>query len=261
MDAYLRSLKSIADSLAVINSPISNKDIVIHAFSRLPSEYESFITTVTNNVVAMNFEDLRTKLLYQEQQLLHIHGSSTSETSTVFLDASSYSDSKGRGQNRGNGCKGGGQGRGNGGKASGQGRGKQGHGNGGSSYQFHIKNTNTSGHRFASVQPLSGSSVNSQSSMSHGIDDYNSSKARSIAQNLSFAYISSVIASLNVTRIVSEPTAAAFAYGGGTFDVSLFTITKGKLEVKATAGDTQLGGEDFDNRMVDHLVQEFKLKQ
>ncbi|KAK2977570.1 hypothetical protein RJ640_002932 [Escallonia rubra] len=62
MDAYLRSLKSIADSLAAINSPISNKDLVIHALSGLPSEYESFITTVTNNGVAMNFEDLRTKL-------------------------------------------------------------------------------------------------------------------------------------------------------------------------------------------------------
>ena len=75
------------------------------------------------------------------------------------------------------------------------------------------------------------------------------------------------IAGLNVLRIINEPTAAAIAYGldkkgdernvlifdlgGGTFDVSLLTIEEGIFEVKATAGDTHLGGEDFDNRMVD----------
>src|ERR1044072_9434564 len=48
--------------------------------------------------------------------------------------------------------------------------------------------------------------------------------------------------------------------GGGTFDVSLLTIEEGIFEVKATAGDTHLGGEDFDNRMVNHFVQEFKRK-
>ncbi|XP_015962873.1 heat shock cognate 70 kDa protein-like [Arachis duranensis] len=88
-----------------------------------------------------------------------------------------------------------------------------------------------------------------------------------------------VIAGLNVIRIINEPTAAALAYGlqkrdkcsgkrnvfifdlgGGTFDVSLVTIENEVFEVKATAGDTHLGGEDFDNRMVSHLVQEFKRK-
>ncbi|XP_058199590.1 heat shock cognate 70 kDa protein 2-like [Rhododendron vialii] len=88
-----------------------------------------------------------------------------------------------------------------------------------------------------------------------------------------------VIAGLNVMRIINEPTAAAIAYGldnktsstgeknvlvfdlgGGTFDVSLLTIEEGKIEVKATGGDTHLGGEDFDNRMVNHFVQEFKRK-
>merc|ERR1719333_1156006 len=75
------------------------------------------------------------------------------------------------------------------------------------------------------------------------------------------------IAGLNVARIINEPTAAAIAYGldkkqqgernvlifdlgGGTFDVSLLTIDDGVFEVKATAGDTHLGGEDFDNRLV-----------
>jgi L1 cell adhesion molecule like protein len=84
------------------------------------------------------------------------------------------------------------------------------------------------------------------------------------------------IAGLNVLRIINEPTAAAIAYGldkkggernvlifdlgGGTFDVSLLTIEEGIFEVKATAGDTHLGGEDFDNRLVDHFVAEFKRK-
>lgn len=85
-----------------------------------------------------------------------------------------------------------------------------------------------------------------------------------------------LIAGLNVLRIINEPTAAAIAYGlekkgkeknvlifdlgGGTFDVSLLTMEEGVFEVKATAGDTHLGGEDFDNRMVEHFVQEFKRK-
>ncbi|KAA8542005.1 hypothetical protein F0562_023157 [Nyssa sinensis] len=87
------------------------------------------------------------------------------------------------------------------------------------------------------------------------------------------------IAGLNVMRIINEPTAAAIAYGldkkasrsgeqnvlifdlgGGTFDVSLLTIEEGIFEVKATAGDTHLGGEDFDNRLVNHFVAEFKRK-
>ncbi|KAL0286163.1 UNVERIFIED_CONTAM: Heat shock protein [Sesamum calycinum] len=87
------------------------------------------------------------------------------------------------------------------------------------------------------------------------------------------------IAGLNVLRIINEPTAAAIAYGldkkasrrgeqnvlvfdlgGGTFDVSLLTIEEGIFEVKATAGDTHLGGEDFDNRLVNHFVSEFRRK-
>ncbi|KAL0481198.1 Hsp70 [Acrasis kona] len=84
------------------------------------------------------------------------------------------------------------------------------------------------------------------------------------------------IAGLDVIRIINEPTAAAIAYGlnndeqeqnilifdlgGGTFDVSILSIDKGMFEVKATAGDTHLGGEDFDNRMVEHLCAEFKSK-
>ncbi|KAH9377159.1 hypothetical protein HPB48_017927 [Haemaphysalis longicornis] len=86
------------------------------------------------------------------------------------------------------------------------------------------------------------------------------------------------IAGLNVLRIVNEPTAAALAYGldknlrgeknvlifdlgGGTFDVSVLTIDEGSMfEVRATAGDTHLGGEDFDSRMVEHFVAEFQRK-
>uniref|UniRef100_UPI00398E6AF4 heat shock-related 70 kDa protein 2-like n=1 Tax=Pristiophorus japonicus TaxID=55135 RepID=UPI00398E6AF4 len=85
------------------------------------------------------------------------------------------------------------------------------------------------------------------------------------------------IAALNVLRIINEPTAAAIAYGldktgsgehnvlifdlgGGTFDVSILTIEDGIFEVKSTAGDTHLGGEDFDSRMVNHFIDEFKRK-
>jgi len=89
-----------------------------------------------------------------------------------------------------------------------------------------------------------------------------------------------VLASLNVMRIIPEPTAAALAYGldrksaqvqglynvlvfdlgGGTFDVSVLDKVEGVFEVLATAGAAHLGGEDFDNRMVNHFVQEFKRK-
>ncbi|XP_064623286.1 heat shock protein 70 A1-like [Lineus longissimus] len=87
-----------------------------------------------------------------------------------------------------------------------------------------------------------------------------------------------IIAGLNVLRVINEPTAAALAYGldkglkgeknvlifdlgGGTFDVSILTVDEGSLfEVRSTAGDTHLGGEDFDNKLVDHFVQEFKRK-
>jgi L1 cell adhesion molecule like protein len=87
------------------------------------------------------------------------------------------------------------------------------------------------------------------------------------------------ISGLNVLRIINEPTAAAIAYGldqknketsektvlifdlgGGTFDVSLLTIADGVFTVKATAGDTHLGGEDFDNTLVNHFAEEFKRK-
>merc|ERR1712087_18571 len=84
------------------------------------------------------------------------------------------------------------------------------------------------------------------------------------------------IAGLNVLRVINEPTAAALAYGldksedkviavydlgGGTFDVSILEIQKGVFEVKSTNGDTLLGGEDFDNALVDHLIEEFKKDQ
>jgi heat shock protein 1/8 len=84
------------------------------------------------------------------------------------------------------------------------------------------------------------------------------------------------IAGLEVLRVINEPTAAAIAYGldkksqnqnvlifdlgGGTFDVSLLEIDEGVFEVKATAGDTHLGGEDFDSRMVDYMIREVKKK-
>jgi heat shock protein 1/8 len=87
------------------------------------------------------------------------------------------------------------------------------------------------------------------------------------------------IAGLNVLRIINEPTAAAIAYGlenkkvdkkernvlifdlgGGTFDVSLLTIEGGIFTVKATAGDTHLGGEDFDNRLTDFVAAQFEKK-
>ncbi len=84
------------------------------------------------------------------------------------------------------------------------------------------------------------------------------------------------ISGLNVLRIINEPTAAAIAYGldkkseekivlifdlgGGTFDVSLLSIDDGIFEVKATAGDTHLGGEDFDNVLMKHFIDEFKRK-
>ena len=84
------------------------------------------------------------------------------------------------------------------------------------------------------------------------------------------------IAGLNILRIINEPTAAAIAYGldnakeekhvlifdlgGGTFDVSLLNIDDGIFEVKATAGDTHLGGEDFDQLIMQHFIQEFRRK-
>lgn len=85
------------------------------------------------------------------------------------------------------------------------------------------------------------------------------------------------IAGLQVLRIINEPTAAAIAYGldkksegesqiivydlgGGTFDVSLLSIDDGVFEVLATAGDTHLGGEDFDNRVMDYLIKQYKKK-
>merc|ERR1712060_935038 len=88
---------------------------------------------------------------------------------------------------------------------------------------------------------------------------------------------SGVIAGLNVLRIITEPTAAAIAYGldkkegernvlifdlgGGTFDVSLLTIDNGVFEVVATNGDTHLGGEDFDQRVMEHFIKLYKKKK
>lgn len=78
---------------------------------------------------------------------------------------------------------------------------------------------------------------------------------------------------MNVLRVINEPTAAALAYGldkegdkvvavydlgGGTFDISILEIQKGVFEVKSTNGNTHLGGEDFDNLMVNYIVKEFK---
>jgi endoplasmic reticulum chaperone BiP len=85
------------------------------------------------------------------------------------------------------------------------------------------------------------------------------------------------IAGLQILRIINEPTAAAIAYdldkkskseswiivydlGGGTFDVSLLSIVDGVFEVLATAGDTHLGGEDFDNRVIEYFVEQYKKK-
>ena len=86
-----------------------------------------------------------------------------------------------------------------------------------------------------------------------------------------------IIAGLDIIRIINEPTAAALAYGlqdnkqdeqnilifdlgGGTFDVSILTLDDGIFEVKATAGDTHLGGEDFDTRLVQHFMKIFTKK-
>ena len=85
-----------------------------------------------------------------------------------------------------------------------------------------------------------------------------------------------VIAGLTVERIINEPTAAAIAYGldkkggehnilvfdlgGGTFDVSILTIDNGVFEVVSTAGDTHLGGEDFDHRVMDYFIKLIKKK-
>ena len=84
------------------------------------------------------------------------------------------------------------------------------------------------------------------------------------------------ISGLNVLRVINEPTAAALAYGmdktedkviavfdlgGGTFDISVLEIQKGVFEVKSTNGNTFLGGEDFDNALLNSLVAEFKREQ
>lgn len=84
------------------------------------------------------------------------------------------------------------------------------------------------------------------------------------------------IAGLNVSRIINEPTAAALAYGldkshahtiavydlgGGTFDISILELGEGVFEVKSTNGDTHLGGDDFDQKIIDHLAEEFKKQE
>src|SRR5207302_7715998 len=84
------------------------------------------------------------------------------------------------------------------------------------------------------------------------------------------------IAGLEVLRIINEPTAAALAYGldkktdeqiavydlgGGTFDISILELGQGVFEVKATNGDTHLGGDDFDQRVIDWIAEEFKREQ
>src|SRR5207245_4678176 len=84
------------------------------------------------------------------------------------------------------------------------------------------------------------------------------------------------IAGLDVKRIINEPTAAALAYdldkhkdetivvydfGGGTFDISILEVGEGVIEVKATNGDTHLGGDNLDQRIVDWLIDEFKKEE
>src|SRR5262249_39913364 len=84
------------------------------------------------------------------------------------------------------------------------------------------------------------------------------------------------IAGLEVQRIINEPTAAALAYGsdkkkngtiavfdfgGGTFDISILDIHDGVIEVKSTNGDTHLGGDDIDQKLINYLVEEFKREQ
>jgi molecular chaperone DnaK len=84
------------------------------------------------------------------------------------------------------------------------------------------------------------------------------------------------IAGLNVLRIINEPTVAALAYGldkkknetilvfdlgGGTFDVSILDVGEGVFEVRSTSGDTHLGGDDFDKRLVDYMAEEFLRNQ
>ena len=88
--------------------------------------------------------------------------------------------------------------------------------------------------------------------------------------------VAGTIAGLEVLRIVNEPTAAALAYGldkkgdrtvavydlgGGTFDITILQVGDGVFEVKSTNGDTHLGGDDFDSRLVEYLVDEFKKKE
>ncbi|RYR60080.1 hypothetical protein Ahy_A04g017170 [Arachis hypogaea] len=128
----------------------------------------------------------------------------------------------------------------------------------------------TDSHRFIGDAAKNQAAANPSNTIFGNMFDFFSRKATKDA---------GIIAGLNVIRIINEPTAAALAYGlqkrgncsgkrnvfifdlgGGTFDVSLVTIEGDNIEVKATTGDTHLGGEDFDNRMVSHLVQEFKRK-
>ncbi|GER51870.1 heat shock 70 kDa protein, partial [Striga asiatica] len=124
--------------------------------------------------------------------------------------------------------------------------------------------------------------VDNQSSMRLSVNE--GERARSTDNNLlthnsqrQATKDAGAIAGLNVIRIINEPTTAAIAYGlnykgekknvlvfdlgGGTCDVSILTISKGTFEVRATAGDTNLGGEDFDNRIVAHFAKEFKRKK
>ena len=102
-----------------------------------------------------------------------------------------------------------------------------------------------------------------------GLSDFNDAQRQATKD-------AGTIAGLTVLRIINEPTAAAIAYGldksegesqiivydlgGGTFDVSLLSIDDGVFEVLATAGDTHLGGEDFDNNLLEHFKKEFQRK-
>ena len=106
-------------------------------------------------------------------------------------------------------------------------------------------------------------------SLCHFLTDFNDAQRQATKD-------AGTIAGLHILRVMNEPTAAAIAYGldkkgpeskvivydlgGGTFDVSLLSIEDQVFEVLATAGDTHLGGEDFDNRVIDYLVKSYEKK-
>lgn len=100
MDSYLYNLKTIADSLAAINSAITSTEPVICALAGLPPEYESFVTAVTSNDTILTFDALRSKLLYEEQLLQAIDGSPSTKNNTTFAARASAGNIRRRGSSR-----------------------------------------------------------------------------------------------------------------------------------------------------------------